>query len=203
MKNTWYISAFILALAFVGISLDRVAVPNQEIVIQFSDNNTTLDRTQEAIALVKNQLSTIDAGSIKIEQLVNGTLKVSYYSELEVAEIKTLFSKALEIGISDTQPNFKENGDRLPLENGGEQYQLDIYKIQESSDFDGAVGTILESKSETTRSSKTKFYASGNRLPVQEQHTIQKVAFTAHKNHAIAINNSSYKIPETRAGPIS
>ena len=59
MRNKWYVSALIFALAIVGISLEQVSVPNQEIVLQFADLEVTLDETQDAITQIKSQRSTI------------------------------------------------------------------------------------------------------------------------------------------------
>jgi len=90
MKNKWYISALIFVLAIVGINLEQVSVPNQEIVLQFIDVEVSLHETQDVIALVKSQLEAVAVDNIKIQDLGNGTLKITYYSDIAVSEIKKI-----------------------------------------------------------------------------------------------------------------
>lgn len=198
MKNNWFLSAFIIALAILGISLDNGTVANQEIIIQFSNTETTLDRSQNTLSLVKRQLETIDVDNVKIERLVNGALKVTYYSDIDVSAIKEIVTSALESELSNTVYT-ADNG--LPFEKESETFQLDIYKIQEPNDLGGAASNIIEYKSQTTRSSSAKTYATLHKIEIQEKSATDKIAYNAHRDHPIALNNSSHKIPEVRAGP--
>lgn len=198
MKNNWFLSAFIIALAILGISLDNGTVANQEIIIQFSNAETTLDRSQNTLSLVKRQLETIDVDNVKIERLVNGALKVTYYSDIDVSAIKEIVTRALESELSNTVYT-ADNG--LPFEKESETFQLDIYKIQEPNDLGGTANNIIEYKSQTTRSSSVKTYATLHKIEIQEKSTTDKIAYNVYRDHPIALNNSSHKIPEVRAGP--
>ena len=62
MKNTWYLGIFVLALALVGISLDKSTNANQEIVLKFTESEVTSGQTEEVIRFVKSQLETIAVG---------------------------------------------------------------------------------------------------------------------------------------------
>ena len=63
MKPKWYLNTFILIIAFLGAVLQQFSVPNQEIVLQFEDQEISLGETENAIADVKKLLKNI--GSIE------------------------------------------------------------------------------------------------------------------------------------------
>ena len=199
MKNKWFISVFIIALAIISISMEQRTAPNQEIIIKFSDTEANVSHTQQAITLVKKELSNLHADNIKVEQLTNGALKVTYYSTIDVTEIKNLLSPTT----SRTAYNLENKSSGTPEDTELAFYELDVYKIQDSKDMEGAAGLIVESKSESTRSSPVKVYASlhkpSERIVTNQTYT----AYNIHKRSDVAFINSCYNIPETRAGPFS
>ena len=199
MRNKWFISAFIIALAIISISLEHRAVPNQEIIITFSDTEANLSQTEHAITLVKNKLSSLEVDNIKVEQLDNGSLKVSYYSTVDITEIKNLLSPSSPHPVHPLE----NDNSGMPGENEIALYELDVYKIQDSTDMEGAAGLIVESKSESTRSSTVKVYASLHKPSARTVTSQTHTAYSIHKRSDIAFINSSYNIPETRAGPVS
>lgn len=200
MNNKWYISAFIFALAILGISLEQVSVPNQEIVIQFTDVEVSSEETQDAIAIIKNQLQAIDVDNIQIQESGNGTLKITYYSDIEVSQIKEILSKENTVTLEHTPYNNDTTG--TPSEKDL-AYEFDVYEIQESNDFIDSDGTIIESKSEIIRFFTPNTYVSSAKVDSKEENAIEKLAYRIHRNIAIAIDDAEYKIPEVRAGPLS
>lgn len=200
MNNKWYISAFIFALAIIGISLEKVSVPNQEIVIQFTDVEVSPEETQDAIAVIKNQLQAIDVDNIQIQESGNGTLKITYYSDVEVSEIKEILSKGNTVTLGHTSYNNDTTG--TPSEKDL-TYEFDVYEIQESNDFIDTDGTIIESKSEIIRFFTPNAYVSSAKVDSKEENALEKLAYRIHRTIAIAINDAEYKIPEVRAGPLS
>ena len=202
MKNKWFISALLFALAIIGISLEQVSVPNQEIVLQFTDVEVTLDETEEAIALVKSQLEALDVDNIQIQQSGNGILKITYYSDIHVSEIKKIFLGESRLTINQT--SYPSNGtSKIPSEEDVTSYQIDVYEIQEHIDIVGSSGNVLEPKSEIIRFFTPDTYASISKEKGVEKNKTEKVAYTIHRKIAIAIDDSSYNIPEVRAGPIT
>jgi len=201
MKNKWYISALIFVLAIVGINLEQVSVPNQEIVLQFIDVEVSLHETQDVIALVKSQLEAVAVDNIKIQDLGNGTLKITYYSDIAVSEIKKIVLGERNLVIDYTSQDYDKEGTKFPSEKDLKGYQLDVYEIQEAYDLAGSSGNILESKSEIVRFFTPNAYASTAKQCGKRENKTKKLAYTVHKNIAIAIDDSSYKIPEVRAGP--
>lgn len=200
MKNKWYLIAFVVTLAIVGISLEQKEVPNQEIHIQFSDTEAKQDQIQHAVALVKNELNSLKIDNLRIEELANETLKISYYSDVAISDIRKVLSDAIEVGRTDGSYTAYDNS-QLPFEKEIAPYHLDIYKIQETKDLNGATSDVLEPKSEATRSSSVKSYATLSKLTLKQQNNTEKIVYNAYTKGAIALNNSSNKIPESRAGP--
>lgn len=197
MRNKWYLYTFIIALAILGISLEQNTVPNQEILIKFATSQNNVHNTQDAIALVKSKLENVDVSNIKVEKLIDGTLKLSYYSDLEVSEIQEIFSETSNSQAYTTTP------DHYPTDDGADYYKLDIYKIQDTSDFDGPAGHIIEPKSETTRATSFDTYAAFNNQQVREENSNTHTTYTLYRYNAIALENIQYRIPQVRAGPIS
>lgn len=179
--------------------MEQRTAPNQEIIITFSDTEANLSQSEHTITLVKNKLSSLEVDNIKVEQLDNGSLKVSYYSTIDVTEIKNKLSPTS----SHTVYNLENDNSDIPGENELAHYELDVYKIQDSTDMEGAAGVIVESKSESTRSSTVKVYASLHKLSERVATNQTQTAYNNHKRSDIAFINSFYNIPETRAGPFS
>ncbi|TVZ51951.1 hypothetical protein [Dokdonia sp. Hel_I_53] len=198
MRNKWFLSAFVIALAILGISLEQKDVPNQEILITFSTSQKGPNTTHDAIALVTSKLQSTGASNIKVEDLLDGTLKLSYHSKLDVSQIQNIFNEIIE---NKSYTSSCKNS--FPTEKSTIYYELDIYKIQYSSDFDGPVGHIIESKSETTRATSFDNYAFISKQKAKEKNLYKAKTKAVHLYTALVIKNLQYKIPEVRAGPIS
>ena len=59
MKMKWYFGALIIVFTLLGVYQNRISVPNQEIVLQFTDVNITSDEAENTIEIVKEQLQAI------------------------------------------------------------------------------------------------------------------------------------------------
>jgi hypothetical protein len=200
MKNLWFYSGLLFVLAIFGIGSERIAVPNQEIVIQFSDVDVTLEETQDAIAVVKGQLESIAVANLQLQELGNGTLKITYYSTIDVSQVRELLLNGRTLAQETSIHN--ENETEFPFEKDGKYYEIGIQTIQDAQDLVGTSEGFLESKSEATRYVTP---TSGNIL-----HTIfnneviasDAVAYAVYRYVMITVDGSSYKIPEVRAGPL-
>ena len=110
MKPKWYLSTFILIVAFLGAGLQQFSAPNQEIVLQFEDKAISLVETENAIANIKKQLQDIGVEKIQVYKGANGVLKISYFSEIDVVSIKKIFSKekkeTLDKGLEKSKDSF-------------------------------------------------------------------------------------------------
>ena len=194
-----YFSALIIILALLGLSQHDMSLPNQEIVVQFTEKASS-DTSEKAIAIVKNQLHSIGIDNIEVIHEEDGRLKIKYYSDIDVENVKDILSqeKSLKLGYSSN----KHDSSRLPSNDGPYSYNFDIFEIQKptDSDWDFEGTLVLELKPDGDRFSNPKVFASTDEIEVEVD--ITKVAYKLHSNIAIAIDNSSHKIPEVRAGPL-
>lgn len=201
MKLKGYICTLIILITFLGVGQHQISVPNQEIVVQFVDDVSS-DETQNTVAIVKKQLLKIGAENIRVSENEEGKLKISYYSNLDIARIKNILSEEnqLELGIVENQ---QESESKLPSKENQNTCNFDVFEIQKESnsdwDFNGT--NVLELNPEGNRFSKPKVYATINETDFQKKHS--KVTFKVYYRIAIAIDNTSHNIPDVRAGPIA
>ncbi|MDO6598193.1 hypothetical protein Q4512_14815 [Oceanihabitans sp. 2_MG-2023] len=196
----WYICTLVIAFTLLGyISKEQSALPNQKIVLQFSDTTITSNQIENTVAIVKKQLLDFGVNHIQIHKIENGQLKITYYSDADVVSIKSKLSKEKKLAI-DYASNQEKHPEK-PATN--ENYNLDVYKIQDAKDansgFDGKVA--IEPRLESDRYSNPNVYFSACPIEVNKLNTYLQVVYKVNTNIAIAIDNTSYKIPEVRAGP--
>jgi len=199
----WYICTLIAAFAFLGYtSKEQSALPNQKMVLQFSDNTVTSNEAQNAIAIVKEQLQDFGANNIKIQELEAGQLKITYYSKVDVASIKEIFSKENNLAITYAA---NETDTEFPSKKNSLSYNLDVFKIHDTNDTESGLdgNLVLELRPETDRYFNPNVHFSSFDIDNTRIHAFAHVANKVNRNIAIAIDNTSYKIPEVRAGPIT
>jgi preprotein translocase subunit SecD len=200
MKLKWYLSTFIIILSFLGVSLEQYSTPNQEIVVQFNNSEVSLFETQNTIAIVKKQLQDFGVDNIKVHEAANGTLKITYHSDVDVAAIKELFSSKKNLDFGITSHNSKEPSN-LPSSDNSNEYQLDVSEIQKSNETDSDFNGIVVDVSQKSERFFKPAVKSINSFEVKEENSIEKVAYIIQKKVAIAIDHSTHNIPEVRAGP--
>jgi preprotein translocase subunit SecD len=204
MNSRWYISILIITLTLLGgiASKQHLAVPNQEIVLQFTSDIVTPDDTQKAITLVRQQLKTVGVDNIQVEEHQDGYLKITYYSNSDVDSIKEMLSKDTSLAFGYVSQG--KNEPRGPSEDNPIAYNLDVYEIQQTDDISELGGKLaLETKAEHDRFSNPNVFVPQKSIDENVLCSNVKVAYKFNKTVAIAIDNRSRKIPEVRAGPSS
>ncbi len=204
MNAKWYIGALIIILALVGVSLEQAAIPNQEIVVQFADEDVSSHEALETIAIVKKQLQAIGVDYIKIQETLDGRLKITYYSDIDVISIQKLFSQEekLTLGYSSSIQNSENN--EFPFQKKSNSYDLDVYEIQKNSDLEaGFNGYVIEFELKSNRFFTPNVYFFTRKIDTEERNNFERVAYKFHKNIALAIETAEHSIPEVRAGPMS
>ena len=204
MIKKWYICTFIIILTFLGAVCEQQnTVPNQEVVLEFTDVELTSEVIQNTIAIVKKQLQDIGVSNIQVNEEGNGTLKISYYSDADVESIKNSFSNRKNIEIDFISHNQEENSDEFPYDEETISYNIDVFEIQNGNDvewgFDGINVPEIESKSDRFFEPNLYFY--NVVIHVKALNNTIKEAQKVSQNVAIANHNRSHKIPEGRAGP--
>ncbi|MBK5213080.1 MAG: hypothetical protein JJE55_05400 [Flavobacteriaceae bacterium] len=200
----WYFTGLIIALAFFGISREQSAVPNQEIVIQFDAHSVSTDEAQRAISEITAQLKSIGVADVQISEILDGKLKVTYYSTIDVAVIKNLFQKQDKLQLGDTAFNEKDDSSKIPFSNNSNTYKLDVIKIQKDYGSDIALrGLLVEVKSVKDQYLITFSPLNSSENNFDFQRCIVNVVCKNYQNVILLSDKTSHKIPEVRAGPLS
>ncbi len=204
VNKRWYFLGIIIALAFFGISLEQSAVPNQEIVVQFNADSITVDEAEQAISNITSQLKAVGIEVLQVSEIYDGKLKVTYYSNVDVAIIKDLFDNQnkLKLGYS----TFNNHGDssKIPFGDESNTYRLAVSKIQKDSGSDlGLHGLPVEVKNVKDQYLNPIVSLGAAETNFSFKHNIESVVYKNYRDIVFLIDNSSYKIPEVRAGPLS
>ena len=194
MKSKWYFGIVITALTFFVVSQQQITVPNQEIVFQFSDNQATVSQTEKAIHAIKAQLQNIGVKNTQVFEQ-NGILKISYYSDITIAEVKSILINEKLI-FNNTKGTQNDN----PLDSS---YNVDVFEIKPATEsgvgFDGKF--IVEAKQEYTRVSQIVLSFSAITEGIIQLTLPVNVTHKVNTNSSISIDKGSFNIPEGRAGP--
>lgn len=204
MNSRWYIPVLIIALTYFGISKKISTLPNQEIVVQFDANSVSIDEAQCAVSEITNELKRIGVADVKVSELQDGKLKVTYYSTIDVAIIKNLFYKQNKLRLDDTAFNKKDNSSKIPFSNDSNNYRLDVIKIQKDYGLDlGFNGLPVELKSVKDQYVNQVVSLATTDANLSLKNNFEIVAYKNYRNVSLLIDTSSHKIPEVRAGPLS
>jgi|TARA_R110002012_G_scaffold321121_1_gene547479 hypothetical protein len=200
----WYIAFVVVALAFIGISVEQPVAHNQEIVVQFNAATNAPQEAEKAVAAVKTQLQRIGVHDVQITATFEGTLKITYFSNAEVSAVKALFSahEQLEFGYTDfsTDPLTPSNSDHTST-NG---YELKVSEIPTHSDNGlGLNGTRIEFKSVHDRYLHPIVFLHAAETLFETNKVVQNNAVACYTDTALLTDTTSYKIPEVRAGPVA
>lgn len=194
MKSKWYFGIVITALTFFVVSQQQITVPNQEIVFQFSDNQATVSQTEKAIHAIKAQLQNIGVKNTQVFEQ-NGILKISYYSDIAIAEVKSILLNEKLI-FNNTKGTQNDN----PLDSS---YNVDVFEIKPATEsgvgFDGKF--IVEAKQEYTRVSQIVLSFSAITESIIQLTLPANVTHKVNTTNSISIDKGSFNIPEGRAGP--
>ena len=203
MKTKLHFGILVLLLAFIGRYIEQTNVPNQQVVIQFSDDNISIEAAEETIEVIFSKLESSGAEQIQIGQNENGQLKITYYSKANVNKIQSIFSNAE--GFKLDYASDSNSSTDFPVHRTVKDFELNISEIQNSNpinwDFEGVEVVQLNQKSEFSYNLKVN--TSSTLLNTVQSNGIQKVAIKVNTTVALAIDKLSFNIPEVRAGPIT
>lgn len=204
MQLKRYIGAIIFILSFLAvISQQEFNVPNQEIVLEFNHGEVTSSQAESTVAHIKQQLQVLGASQIKVQQTVSGKLKITYYSDADVASIKKTFTKDLERNLDSNVFSKTNNQTELPSKVPSIAYNLDVFEIQNANnsgwDLDGKCVLTTDTKSDRFSDPNVFFFIEVVNVSL-EDNTV-KTAYKVRRNVLISTENNLHKIPEGRAGP--
>lgn len=204
MQSKGYFSILFVILALVGISWEHTSKPNQEVVVQFNNSDISCDEAQNAIALVKLQLQGIGVENIQVVEEEGGRLKITYYSDVHVAVVKSVITDGEKLELSNSSLSTNDEQPDAPTNKDSLTYELNVSELYKNpnSNVDGD-GFILELKSNHDRYVPAVVYYKETGIDVKGRNRIEKTAYTVHRQVSLLIDSGSHNIPEVRAGPLT
>lgn len=203
MMARWCISIFVFMLTLFGVvNQQQAVVPNQEIVLKFTEAGLSSGYAQSTISAVKAQLRDLGAKNIRVNTQKNGSVNIAYHSQSDAASIKKILLKDpfLAFGISKAP---KTEDSPVPLKDAGVYCNFDVFEIQNNNDsgrnLKGNLVLQVDTKSD-------RFVEPNSFLALCQTHqnggVCATLAYVVRKNIALAIKETPHKIPDGRAGPI-
>ena len=202
MQTKWYLRSFLILVVLVGLTLEQIAQPNQQIVVEFAGDNISLSNAQKTLAAVTNKLQAIGAKSIKVQQSASGVLTISYYSTIDTEAVKGMLSSNKE-ALEGVASNHSSPKNQAPPFDTSSVYKLDVYEIQQQYDIKPDLnGLVLTFEGKTHRYFIAKVYGAIGGNQIAQQNKITTVSLIAQGAVSLLLTEFSYKIPQVRAGPI-
>lgn len=167
-------------------------------MVQFADASSDSQQAHSAISLVKAQLQKIGVKNIQVIRSAEKSLRITYYSETDVSDVKDILSLVTELDLDHTPIE----GPEFPSNKNTDDYNVNVYEIHEKTSNNWGLDAIFitELRSDSVRFFTPKIYPSTDDL--EEKERIEKIAYRVFSDIAIAKDNTSHAIPEVRAGPI-
>ncbi|NNE32724.1 MAG: hypothetical protein HKN40_10170 [Winogradskyella sp.] len=201
MKTKLYFGFIIAIFTLFGVYIDASHTPNQQIVVHFSNVDKSPEETNNAIETISNKLLSIGVTKIQIGQVVDGRVRITYYSTAKLQIVKGLF--LANEGFRFAYQSNPNNSGKEPKGQDNSGYELNISEISESNttnwDFEGTLVIEQTQKSDRLSHPKTKVFA-GFTPSKTKNATIQNAISIYGLIHR-SIDAYAHKIPEVRAGP--
>jgi hypothetical protein len=203
VKFKWYIGALIAMISYFVVEQQRTDVPNQEIVFTFSQVDGAVEY-QKALASIKEQLLRIGAENVAVTKASKGSLRVTYYSSLDLQNVKNHLFISGEEDVFATSLKLKSSSNGVPIEDTLVNYQIDIYEISKdvTSGMEHEGSCYFELKQDYSRGSQVHFSVLTPVSSFLSCHSVI-VAQKVSGQVVFTFNTFSFKIPEVRAGPFS
>ena len=199
MKIKLHLGVVMVILMFLGTYIEHNLVPNQQIVIQFSNHQITSEEANSAAEALKQQLKDIGAKKLDIGEFNSGQLTITYYSDTDVMRIQKVLTD--DDLVLDYSLENESNDKSIPEKE--ELYKFNVSEIQDSPinnwDFEGTLVTELNHKSDRYYFPKLKYSFTKEDI---ENHSFKE--YSRLKIPSIYHFNKSkfaHRIPQVRAGP--
>lgn len=202
MRTKIHIGILILVLTCLGVvSQQQTQKANQEIVFHFTNIEASSNEAQNTISVVKEQLYEIGVSNIKVSHQDNGKLKISYYSDVDVANVKAELFNKMKLDLDYVFEHEENNANHSSGEDSP-NFNLDIYEIQNTQQSNsGFDGCVLVKKSEFDRYYDPNTFFAFSTLQVRNDNNSEKVALKVWGYVENRISNPFNIFPEVRAGP--
>jgi hypothetical protein len=196
MNAKWYFGALFLIFSYFGVFHETVSVPNQELVLEFTNTEVDQREIRNTINEVRKKLLDIGVSNIKIEETESSTLKISYYSFVHIDNIKEALSDENELLVNQNSEDRKNEESSLA-------YKIDVYEITDTSDLSGRNDKLVfEIKVHSDRFTNDQRDYLAKYTDDSKESQQFKIAYKEYKNDPYIKEHASHSQPEVRAGPI-
>ena len=201
MKTKLHIGIISILLAFLGAYVERNTVPNQQIVIQFLDENISSKDAETTIQVVTEQLQSIGIENILIGKHKDGLLKIIYFSDSDVSHIQSILTKAKSLKFNYASRH--KNSNNLPDNKTLEDFQFNVSKIQNKTYSNWGLNGIqvVEFNHKSDRFNNLKLNNSATITNSKLSNAKTEITFRVNTTTTSTLDNIYYKLPEVRAGP--
>lgn len=204
MNWKWLGSVCIVVLACLGVNLKQHASPNQEIELQFQSNRVSSSEAYLAITHIKQKLQSIGIEDIQVVAVPGEPIKITYFSTIDVSFVKGLFTVKDDLIIDFTSPFQEKTPFDHPFSKEQAPYELQISEISKESSNDlGLNGVLIDIKYLRDQYLNHFVYGIVSVSNFSVKNSIETKINNLHYSSVVIIENTSYKIPEVRAGPLS
>ena len=196
MNSKWYISTLFLLFTYLGVFHEEVTIPNQEIVLEFVNSKIDNEDIEYTISDFKERLNSVGVTNIKIRNSNNGSLKISYFSNVDVDIVREILSSKQQIVLNKNQ---KEENKQ---QNDKHNYSINIYEIVDDDNSSNLNDKFtFEIKHISDRFKNNYTYASVKYVFSYNDNQLYYTAYKVCKNNHFIKEHNSYNVPEVRAGP--
>lgn len=200
-----YFSALIILITFLGFYKKQSLVPNQEIELQFENQVTVFNETEDVIQAIKQQLVVLGVENIQVRQ-TPGTLKIAYYSDANVAEIKKILAAE---GFTSNHPSEETPTNPKAVKFQGnataDHFKIDVYELQTASNpyaaIHGKYILVVQKDFDKSPTSNPNSFANTSSFYLGDIKTVIALAYTESSYTAIPKESIPHEIPDVRAGP--
>ena len=191
MQAKWYFSTFFLIFIYFGAFQEQVSIPNQEIVLEFVDANINEKDIEKSIAEVKEKLLKVGITNIVIHKSETSTLKISYFSKIDIKNIREILSKENQLVLNANSP-YKNSTN----------YNFDVYELNDATQLSNVDKKfVFDIKYNSDRFTTVNYSTLIKNLESSTAEQLYKTAYKANKNSPFTKDKTSCKEPEVRAGP--
>lgn len=178
-------------------------VHNQEVVLQFEDQELELASAQNILESITEQLSKHGVTNAQVHENEFGVFKITYFSEEDVDSIKQTLQEFLEVTTDNSESddsNDEEFYFQLSTKQGA--YKLDVFEIQKESSNSGLGGKLAVIISdEYNKPSAPKTLTTLNKRTAWQDHAFSNQSSKTSGSQSINVDDASHIIPDVRAGP--
>ncbi|WP_411768390.1 hypothetical protein [Winogradskyella sp. A3E31] len=197
MKTRWVYGILLVVFAVTGIHYNNSQAPNQQIVVQFQDNDISVEST---LTQITQKLTNVGVSRISIEEKGTAGYIITYYSTSNVTSVQDILTQ--DGLITTAIPESSKNSD--PEKKDSNVLTVNISEIQNSSnnawDFEGTLVSQFKEHLDRPITSNT-FFALSN-IGDDGLKSLNDSQHELNDYNLVVINYASYQIPEVRAGPI-